>query len=211
MIWDWNGTLLDDVDACITAMNTMLARRTLPLIDADSYRGVFEFPVRNYYHAIGFDLEHEDWDDLCVEYHDLYAVHSVTSQLRTGTLDSLTRLRDAGVSMHLLSASEAGILRRMVERRAILPFFTGIAGLDNLHAQSKEVVGTALLERHRISRSEAVLVGDTTHDMEVAERLGCPCLILPDGHQSEARLRERGASILPDMRSVAAHVMAART
>ena len=30
LIWDWNGTLLDDLDLSVDVMNTLLARRGLP-------------------------------------------------------------------------------------------------------------------------------------------------------------------------------------
>ena len=53
IVWDWNGTLLDDVDAGIGALNRMLADRGLPAITRDFYRARFRFPVRPLYFEIG--------------------------------------------------------------------------------------------------------------------------------------------------------------
>ena len=49
IIWDWNGTLLNDVWLCIEIMNEMLENRNLPSITYDKYREIFDFPVQRYY------------------------------------------------------------------------------------------------------------------------------------------------------------------
>ena len=54
IIWDWNGTLLDDVDLCVEAINMLLARESLPLLTGkEEYQRVFQFPIRAYYEAVG--------------------------------------------------------------------------------------------------------------------------------------------------------------
>ena len=46
VIWDWNGTLVDDVAATLAAVNRMLSARGMPALDIVRYREVFDFPVR---------------------------------------------------------------------------------------------------------------------------------------------------------------------
>ncbi len=54
IIWDWNGTLLNDLDLCISAINVLLGKRELPLLNRQTYKAVFSFPVKDYYKAVGF-------------------------------------------------------------------------------------------------------------------------------------------------------------
>lgn len=69
VVWDWNGTLLDDVEVCIETVNAMLRRRHLPQLESvDQYQNVFTFPVINYYRQVGFDLERESFEALSTEY-----------------------------------------------------------------------------------------------------------------------------------------------
>jgi len=56
IIWDWNGTLLNDIQLCVQTINEMLDKRNLPLLSVNDYKDVFSFPVKNYYQKIGFDL-----------------------------------------------------------------------------------------------------------------------------------------------------------
>src|ERR1039457_934325 len=93
VIWDWNGTLLDDADACVEALNRMLDKRRLPTVDVRQYRDAFTFPVQDYYRTLGFDFTKDDWDAVAREYHKYYRVASMNSPLREGAIESLTRMK----------------------------------------------------------------------------------------------------------------------
>lgn len=72
IIWDWNGTLLDDLDMCVSIINDLLKNRKMPLLDHYSYKEAFAFPVEKYYRTIGFDFEKEDFSVPAGEFIDLY-------------------------------------------------------------------------------------------------------------------------------------------
>ena len=72
VLWDWNGTLLDDLDAAIDAMNGVLAANGLPLLDRARYRSVFGFPVQDYYGRLGFGPEHGTFEDWARAFLDAY-------------------------------------------------------------------------------------------------------------------------------------------
>ena len=53
IVWDWNGTLLNDVNLCFECINRLLVSKNLdPLIDLAAYRDIFEFPIQNYYQKV---------------------------------------------------------------------------------------------------------------------------------------------------------------
>ena len=68
IIWDWNGTLLDDAEMCLEAINIMLKKRNLPELSMERYRDVFTFPVIEYYREVGFDFTLEAWDPVATEF-----------------------------------------------------------------------------------------------------------------------------------------------
>ena len=110
VIWDWNGTLLDDVDVCITSINRLLSRRNFPLMTRDRYTGVFTFPVRTYYEEMGFDFSLESFADVAVEFHESYEREVGSAPLHGDALAALEALRDHGVNQAVLSALEEGSL-----------------------------------------------------------------------------------------------------
>jgi len=208
VVWDWNGTLLDDVQACVDAINILLAHRSLPTVSRQQYLDVFDFPVRNYYLRIGFNLDKEDWHSLAVEYHRAYALTSANCPLREGAIQTLDRFRGAGIALSVLSACEISLLRKMMRERGILDYFEHVYGLSDLYAHSKVSLGHSMLEKAGLPRHSTLLVGDTLHDFEVAAALGVPCLLMSGGHQSEVKLRRCDCPILPNMEAVHRHITA---
>ncbi len=210
IIWDWNGTLLDDLKACVDAINILLSRRRLPTVTVGEYLDIFDFPVKNYYLKLGFDFTKDNWDAVAVEYHAAYAKTSADSPLRHGTLAALDTLKAHGIGVSVLSACELGLLRRMIRERHILHYFEHIYGLDDLFAASKLELGHALLKKSGLPRAETLMVGDTTHDHEVAGAMGIPCLLMSGGHQSESKLSALGAPMVADLKGVLDYIVKGR-
>lgn len=202
VIWDWNGTLLDDVDACIAAVNVLLARRDLEPMARERYHRLFTFPVIRYYEAMGFDFTREPFDDVAVEYHAAYETLVGGAKLHADARAILKRLSDLGVRQAVLSALEEDRLRNELQIREISHYFTHVFGLADLHARSKAARGLELLDAMSCEREQCWMIGDTAHDAEVAREMGIRCVLVSRGHQSEARLRETGVPVVPDLPGV---------
>ena len=115
VVWDWNGTLFDDVALCIQVMNGMLEKRGLPrLAGPEQYRQVFTFPVEEYYKALGFDFGREPFSQLAVEYISEYDRRALGCPLRAGAEAALAELRRRGVKQVIASASHKKALEEQV-------------------------------------------------------------------------------------------------
>ena len=188
IIWDFNGTLLDDVELCVTTMNGLLTTYKLPTLDVDRYKEIFQFPVKEYYRALGFNFKKDPFEKLAVEYLSIYNQEVSNCQLYQGVLETLTLTRSLGIKQFILSAFEHNELINVLQKLGILEFFDDIAGIDNQHAASKTTQGHQLLKQHQLSANETIMIGDTHHDLEVANELGIDCLLIDHGHQSRRRL-----------------------
>jgi len=195
IIWDWNGTLLDDTQACVNAINTMLERRGLSRIDIATYRAIFSFPVIDFYRHLRFDVDHENWDALSHEFHALFLADP-TIRLHLDAPNLLNSVDGQGIVQSILSASEQLILEAMLTQYDIRRYFTHVCGVDNLHGRSKLKTGHQLIEQIACPRTEVLLIGDTLHDVEVAEALGVACVLIAQGHQSQRRLAATGRLVL---------------
>ncbi|NBC84093.1 MAG: HAD hydrolase-like protein [Bacteroidetes bacterium] len=190
IIWDWNGTLLDDTDICIQVVNGMLRKRNLPEINFDIYQAQFGFPVKNFYKKIGFDLSDEGFEDLAVEYIEAYLSDFNRCSLQPHVEDTLKRARDNGYQNYVLSAMEQRTLEKSVSSHGLSKFFVGLKGITDFHAKGKIERGRELFDEQQIDSLHTILVGDTTHDFEVAQGLECNCILVGNGHYSAQRLRQ---------------------
>ena len=196
VIWDWNGTLLDDMGVCINVMNRVLGRRGLPELDGERYREIFGFPVRDYYEQLGFDFTAEPFERISFEFIGEYREESLRASLREGCIPVLNHVRARGIRQVILSASQKEDLIRQAGHFGTLGYFDELLGLDNCHAASKIELGREWLKTSGISPKEALLIGDTRHDFETAAELGCDCILLTCGHQSGERLSGLGVPLI---------------
>lgn len=188
IIWDWNGTLLDDVWLCIDIMNTMLQKRDKPPIDRDQYTELFDFPVKTYYHKVGLDFLQEPFEALAAEYIHEYDNRQLECALCQDAHAALNRCQQQGITQSILSACHQERLEQIVDAYHLRPFFMHLSGLQDVYAASKTANGKALVKTLGIPAHDVLLVGDTIHDFEVAQALGIDCILIDGGHHSRRKL-----------------------
>ncbi len=202
VIWDWNGTLLNDIDLCVDSINKLLKHRNLPEINTTTYKDIFSFPVQDYYKTLGFDFEKEDFSIPAHQYIDLYYAGFDSCRLQNHTVEVLSYFREKGVRQFVLSAMEHEMLEKTLERKGIKYFFEGVAGLKDHYAVSKTEQGKQLISGFNIDIKETWLIGDTTHDAEVARETGVKCILVADGHQSVERLKKTGEVVIDNIQKL---------
>ena len=197
IVWDWNGTLLDDVDAAVSALNRMLVKRGVRPTTREFYRANFGFPVRPFYSALGVDLDACDWDEICDDFHSFIAEEP--SALRPDALEAMDLAMRLGFRQCILSALREDLLLRDATRLGAAAGMDFLAGVDNLDGASKLDRGRALVAELDALPGEPslrVFVGDTLHDAEVAAALGGKCVLVGGGHQETGRLGAAGVPVV---------------
>lgn len=201
IIWDWNGTLQDDVLAAVVGINVLLKQRGMPLVDIQKHRELFSFPARNYYIALGFDLEKENWDEMSNTFIKAFLAEPSTD-LFDWTIPTLSYFKEHSVGMSLVSAAELKTLIKSVEKYGILHYFDNIVGLTDHGAGSKAENAKSLVSTFDIPLDEIYLIGDTSHDKEVADYVGCNCILVESGYESRERLLKSGAKVIPSIKEL---------
>jgi len=196
VIWDFNGTLLDDVSCCVDVLATLLAERALPAITTERYREEFGFPVRDFYVGLGFDFEREDFDRVSRTFIERYLERIADARAFAGAHDVLRLVAGRALEQSVLSAMEHTMLGDLLTRYELHQPMRHVRGLSDLRASSKVDLGRALLAELDMPADAVVVIGDTLHDFETASALGCRAVLVAQGHQTRARL-ERETRALP--------------
>lgn len=199
ILWDWNGTLLDDAWLAVDVMNGMLKERGLPLRTLDQYREIFDFPVKDYYLALGFDFEKEPFEQVGMEFIHRYNRRQQETSLHPDVKQVLGHFKKTGFRQFILSAREQNELEKEIRASGLEGCFDRIFGLENHMAHGKNEVGIRLLKETGIRPEEAVFIGDTRHDAEVANEIRVDCILIPNGHHTEERLRKCKATLIDSL------------
>lgn len=203
LIWDWNGTLMDDADHCVAVLNAMCARRGIPSVSAEHYRARFNFPVIHFYRELGFDLDGEAYHVVSQEFIEGYCAGCEFCPIHPFASEFLQAAADAGWRQIILSACRQDILESLLRGYGVDRFFSRVYGQDGVLAESKESVGRVLMAELKLNPERTLMIGDTTHDHEVAQAMGIRCALLSHGHHATGRLQDCRVPVFSDLPSLA--------
>lgn len=197
IIWDWNGTILSDLDMCISIINKLLEVNQLPLITTEKYKEIFTIPVENYYKAIGFDFQKKSFAVVGKEWMDEYERRKYNDAIiHPAVKEIIKKIHDKGQSQSILSAYMQDTLEELVDHFKLSKFFDHLVGAGDIYAYGKVEQGKILMKKLGLKNGESILIGDTIHDFEVAQEIGADCLLTAEGHQSYERLSATGCKVV---------------
>ncbi len=199
IIWDWNGTLLDDLDLCLAVINDLLNNRGMKTVSRNTYLDIFGFPVIDYYLKLGFDFSVEPFEDISTEFITAYEAGRLSCPLMDGSTGLLQLLHTNGISQSILSASKKSYLDQAVIDYKVQNYFILVDGLDNHHAAGKLSLAREHLQKLTIPTHSILLIGDTLHDADIAQQLGLRCCLIPKGHHSKQRLEKSTGTIVDSL------------
>lgn len=189
VIWDFNGTILDDRNLTHQLLNELLIRQNKPPVSLEQYLNIFGFPIKDYYIEAGLDFEVESFEDMAKWFIQVYQPASLKQNLTPYLVETLKELKALGIKNIVLSASEQQNLEEQLNHFNLSQYFDAILGTSNIHAVGKKDVGLNYLEKHKIDPKHCIMIGDTDEDYYVATHLGAIAVLYSGGHQSVNRLK----------------------
>ncbi len=210
VLWDFNGTLLDDIAHSLRTMNRVLAAHDLPLLEnADAYREIFCFPVQVYYARLGLPGEGEGFVAAAHEWMDIYREEEGELPLRRGAAEALDFLLTAHVPQGVLSATEQTMLAEQVRGLGIEHYFDALLGRGDIYASDKSDIAARYAVAHPTER--VLMIGDTIHDFATAQAGNFDCILIAGGHQSRAVLAQCGCPVVEDFHDLVTYLSAEET
>lgn len=133
-LWDWNGTLVNDVALCSQLLNSQLQRHGhAPLGGVEEYRRVFRFPIEEYYKDAGFDFARCSYRQLAAEYMQLYPARLLECPLQPHARQVLAALAARGARQVVLSASEQAMLDEQLAHFGLMGYFEEVLGQSDFY------------------------------------------------------------------------------
>ena len=207
IIWDWNGTLLDDRWLCVEGINQALIKRDLPIISEHQYRKIFTFPVKEYYKKLGFDFDNEPFEVAGDEFVDYYGKNFHKAKLQKGSRTLLSEIQSKSISQSILSAAMENYLKSWIYAHKLEIYFSEIVGIDNQYAGGKIQEGIKLINKLPFKSEDIALIGDTNHDSDVAEELNVNCILIDHGHVDSKRLKKTGRTVISNLMDIINHIV----
>lgn len=195
IIWDWNGTIIDDVGIALAAVNDMLREQDRPEITLEEYRKAMDTPILRFYEQF-FDMEATDFDWIAERFQNYYEDHKDQLRLHEGVEYLLESCRQRGCHQIILSSSATRIIQFYAKLFDVADYFEAVLGADDLLAAGKIERAVDYFEQNKIPKEETVMIGDSVHDFEVSQTLGIDCILMSGGHQDLQSLQACGCPVI---------------
>ncbi len=201
VLWDWNGTILDDVYQSMEAVNRMLDRKNMPRIDIDKYYSLVDTPIERFYHKL-FGTTDIDFAEIAHEFHNDYDEQIPTLSLNDGANEMLEYFESIGAKQAVISSAHVDMIEKVIDNFDVRKYFDVILASRDKEAGSKIERAKKYFENVRISPDETIFIGDTLHDFETAKALGVKCILTTQGHQTRREFKSIDALIVDNLEEI---------
>ncbi|KOX23880.1 HAD family hydrolase [Nocardiopsis sp. NRRL B-16309] len=198
IVWDWNGTLLDDNHANLAAVNAVCAAFGRPPVELEYWRSVFRRPlVPCYEELLGRAFADGEWERAEELYDSHYLEHLPSCSLSEGVPDVLHTWRDGGGSQSLLSMASHDHLVPLVAERGLTGHFERVDGRRfETEQDSKAEHLVRHLDQQGVDPAKVVLIGDIDDDARAAREAGANAILVTSGLMAPERLAATGALVV---------------
>jgi phosphoglycolate phosphatase len=199
LVFDYNGTLVDDVDLCLNLLNKMLKANNHKEVTKKDYLNIFTFPIKEYYRQAGFDFDSgkDDFAKLAYEFDKDYRAMFINCPLFDDVISCLSKLKQTK-RLLVLSATKEQQLDEQLRFFKIRDYFDDIIGIKDIYANSKLQEAIDYFSTHEFNPKRTLFIGDTIHDLEVASTLNARCALVARGHQSKKRLEQANPFVVTE-------------
>jgi phosphoglycolate phosphatase-like HAD superfamily hydrolase len=206
IVWDWNGTLLDDLAVVVAAVNDTLATVDRHPITIEEYGAHYTRPVLLFYeHLLGRPIQEEEWLAFDLAFHDSYRRRVETAVLAEDARVAISSANRAGITQSLLSMYWHDELVPQVERFGLGDFLIRVDGLRGTPGDRKQ----AYLDEHLrsvaaelsspLDPAEVLVVGDALDDAAAAKALGLNCVLYDGGAHPLDQLVAAGVPVVTSL------------
>ena len=188
LIFDWSGTLVDDLGPVIEATNAVLAKYNIEPLDRESFRRSFRLPYREFYAEL---LPHIPLEELESHFRPAFDAAVTPVTVLPFAREKLEWCASLGIRCFVLTSMDTLAFERQMDEFGLRGHFeaTYSGVLDK-----REVIHE-ILKTHHLAPSETAFVGDMTHDVETARHGGVSSIAVLTGYNHAEIL----ALVRPDL------------
>jgi phosphoglycolate phosphatase len=192
LIFDWDGTLVDSIGRIVTAMHRAADASALPRCTDEQVRGIIGLGLPEAIRCL-----YPDMHDLARTQHlrqsygeNYLALESVPSALFHGVAEGLQCFRDEGYRLAVATGKGRQGLQRVLADRGWLDYFDYSRCADETASKPDPLMLHEILAQSGVAPSRALMVGDSSFDLWMAQRAGMDCVAVGYGAQPLQVLRE---------------------
>lgn len=193
VVFDWDGTLMDSTTLIAWCIREACRDLGLEVPAESDARYVIGLGLRDSLDHVAPSLDEAGRARLAARYRDLYLAREHEAPLYPGVPELLADLKGRGRRLAVATGKARRGLERALDATGLRSWFDATRCADEGFAKPHPDMLLALLERTGVAPGRTVMIGDTTHDLELAANAGVDAVAVLYGAHDAALLETRPA------------------
>ena len=190
IIFDWDGTLMDSIDKIVLCMQQAAKQQYVVVPNAQSVKNIIGLSLLNAMQQLFPHLSPTEQEAMVDAYRDqYYTLQHIDTPFYTGIYGLLSHLKAQGYTLAVATGKGRNGLNQMIEKTQTRHLFSATICADEANSKPDPLMLTKLLGEFQLSASEALMIGDSSYDLEMAMNAGMDSLGVSYGVHGRDKLR----------------------
>lgn len=172
LVFDWDGTLMDSAGAIVGALQAACADLDLPVPSDEQARYIIGLDLSDAMSHILPGIDPDHYPSIVERYRIHYLQRDADTALFPGAAELVAGLNEAGFLLAVATGKGRRGLERVLESTGLKGLFHASRCADEGHSKPDPGMLAALFDELSVAGNRALMIGDTTHDMEMARAAG---------------------------------------
>ena len=198
-IFDWDGTLMNSINFIVTSMQAAFTVANLPVPSNEEVKAIIGLSLFKAVKQLSPKLSNERCDEITVLYKQQYAALDKSAlALFDGAYDLLVELHSQGKQLAVATGKSRDGLELLFEKTNTKHFFNYSKTIDEAISKPDPDMIYQILQLCNVERHEAVMIGDSNFDIEMATNASIDSIGVTMGAISRAKLIQYNPKVIVD-------------
>ena len=198
VVFDWDGTLMDSTHSIVAAIQGACRDMNLPVPPAENASWVIGLSLESALRSAVPELQDDDVPAFLARYRVHYLLRDPELKLFDGAGELLASLAGMGVMLAVATGKSRVGLDRALQATGLTGVFDATRCADETFSKPHPAMLLELMETLSVEPEQVVMIGDTSHDMQMAANAGVDAVAVSYGAHAIAELRACAPSALVD-------------
>ena len=190
LIFDWDGTLIDSSEKIITCMQRAAETCGLPALQERQVKNIIGLGLPEAIHTLFPGVDEAGRENFRAHYATHYLeADRIPCRFFPGVMDTLQQFKEDGHTITIATGKARRGLDRILGNMALLDFFHASRCSDETRSKPHPQMLHELLQQFSCAPEAALMIGDTTFDMEMARVAAVPRVAVSYGVHDVERLK----------------------
>lgn len=189
IVFDWDGTLFDSAAVITDCILDAARDMSLRVPDRATASHVIGLGLNDSLRHALPDLAPERYADFLARYRRLFLEREDTLCLFAGVTELLAELKGRGHHLAVATGKPRRGLDRALENTGLRHFFSASRCADETRPKPDPAMLLELIEELMLEKHDLLMIGDTSHDLEMAKSAGVDAVAVTYGAHPEPALR----------------------